>query len=231
MSSLESYHPGVGKLGETESLCHVDTGCSTPFPVFCRVLPGDAREDQERPGGWAPTGAQQGLYVALLRLPLICEEWRRCSVLITKRSRSAATTSRGGGDADRMRNTKAPLYLTSARLGVGHINKAVHHLAHLLDLRSRAVNWATWLISSFKGKKFIACALLLHSGSLPLCPAQQTSFDDGKDDFILFVSLATHEVSLKCKVLTCLLSTESGCWICVGSWTCNWFPSQCLQYI
>lgn len=65
-------------------------------------------------------------------------------------------------------------YLTSPRLGVGHINKPVHHLACLLDLRSGAVNRATWLISSIKGKKFIAGALLLHSGSLPLRSARKT---------------------------------------------------------
>lgn len=62
--------------------------------------------------------------------------------------------------------------LTSPRLGIGYIDKTIHHLAHLLDLRSRAVDWAAWVIYSFKGKKFITDALLLHSGSLPLCPAQ-----------------------------------------------------------
>lgn len=31
---------------------------------------------------------------------------------------------------------------TSPRLCVGYIDKTIHHLAHLLDLRSRAVHWA-----------------------------------------------------------------------------------------
>lgn len=32
-------------------------------------------------------------------------------------------------------------YLTSTMLCVGYIDETIHHLAHLLDLRSGAVNW------------------------------------------------------------------------------------------
>lgn len=30
---------------------------------------------------------------------------------------------------------------TSPRLCIGYIDETIHHLAHLLDLRSRAVDW------------------------------------------------------------------------------------------
>lgn len=62
-------------------------------------------------------------------------------------------------------------YLTSPRLCIGYIDETIHHLAHLLDLRSRAIDWVAWVICSFKGKKFITYTLWLHSGSFPLCPA------------------------------------------------------------
>lgn len=110
-SLLDSYHPGVGELGETQPLCHVDTGRSTPFLVLCRILPGDAREDQKRPGGWAPTAAQCSLDVAQLGLSLTCDERSRCSVLIADRSRNTATNGGGGGDVDTRRKTEAPLIL------------------------------------------------------------------------------------------------------------------------
>lgn len=40
-------------------------------------------------------------------------------------------------------------HLTYPTLCVGYIDETVHHLAHLLDLRSRAVDWVTWVIFSF----------------------------------------------------------------------------------
>lgn len=32
-------------------------------------------------------------------------------------------------------------YVTSPRLCIGYIDETIHHLAHLPDLRSRAVDW------------------------------------------------------------------------------------------
>lgn len=32
-------------------------------------------------------------------------------------------------------------YLTLPRLCIGYVDETVHHLAHLLDLGSRAVDW------------------------------------------------------------------------------------------
>ena len=71
-----------------------------------------------------------------------------------------------------------PRHLTSPWLCVGNIDEPIHCLAHLLDLRGGAVDGATWLICSINGKKFITDALLLQSGSFPLCPANKYSFCD-----------------------------------------------------
>lgn len=64
---------------------------------------------------------------------------------------------------------------TSPRLCIGYIDKTIYHLAHLLDLRSWAVDWAAWIVCSFKCEQLITDTLLLHSGSLPLCPAKTNS--------------------------------------------------------
>lgn len=134
MAFSESYHPGVGQLGQAESLRHVDAGCSTP--VFCWFLPGDTRHDQQGPGGRAPAAAQHSLNVTQLRFSLTCETRGRCWRDKTTQPKVI------NGSSKRLETERQP-YLTSPRLGVGHINKPVHHLAHLLDLRSGAVNPAT----------------------------------------------------------------------------------------
>lgn len=66
--------------------------------------------------------------------------------------------------------TKKMCYFTSLKLCIGNIDEPIHHLAHLLNLRSRNAHWVPWVVISFKGKEFIADALLLHSGSFSLCP-------------------------------------------------------------
>lgn len=65
---------------------------------------------------------------------------------------------------------KKMCYFTSLKLCIGNIDEPIHHLAHLLNLRSRNAHWVPWVVISFKGKEFIADALLLHSGSFSLCP-------------------------------------------------------------
>lgn len=63
------------------------------------------------------------------------------------------------------------MFLTSPRLCIGDIDETIHYLADLLNLRSRSVDRVPCIICSFDCKKFVADALLLHSGSVSLCPA------------------------------------------------------------
>lgn len=64
-------------------------------------------------------------------------------------------------------------HLTPSRLCIGYVDETIHHLAHLLDLRGRAVDGATRVICSFNSKKFTTDDLLLNSGSFPLCPGDK----------------------------------------------------------
>lgn len=42
---------------------------------------------------------------------------------------------------DQMPQIEMSSYITSPGLCIGYIDETIHHLAHLLDLRGRAVDW------------------------------------------------------------------------------------------
>lgn len=65
--------------------------------------------------------------------------------------------------------------LTFTRLCVSYINEAIHHLAHLLHLRSRDVYGAAGVVGSIRDEQLITDALLLQPGSFSLRPADANS--------------------------------------------------------
>lgn len=167
-------------MGQTKSVCHVNAGSSRPrsvsagngwragLPGCFGLFSGDTGEHQQRPGRGTPTRVQHSSDVSHLRLTRTCGRQAFSNFFILYQwfswQQRMCWTGYGG--------SRGCFYLTSPRFCVGDVYKAIHHLAHLLHLRSRAVDWAAWFVRSFRDKKFITDVLLLLSGSVPLRPAQ-----------------------------------------------------------
>lgn len=66
---------------------------------------------------------------------------------------------------------RTQFHLTSPILCIGNVDKTIHHLAHLLHLWGRGVDWAACLIWPFKNKKLTADGLPLCPSLFSLCPA------------------------------------------------------------
>ena len=62
--------------------------------------------------------------------------------------------------------------VTLTLFSIGHVDEAIHNMAHFLDLRGGGVDGASWLVRSLQDEQFTGYTLLLYTGSLPLCPAQ-----------------------------------------------------------